>query len=109
MCTRGLRSYAGDLGPLRWQAFMCPSAGIERRTVSRAKEDGVSEEKHDRPRREASDPQRAPAPGDEVEPGTQGAAEDVCPECGGSGRLDGESCPNCNGTGVVIRVVGGGG
>ncbi len=70
----------------------------------------VGEEKHDRPRREASDPQRSPAPGDEVPPGTEGAAEDVCPQCGGSGRLDnGESCPNCNGTGVIIRAVGGGG
>ena len=71
---------------------------------------GMSEEKHDRPRHEASDPGREPAPGDEVEPGTQGAAEDVWPECGGSGRLDNdESCTNCNGTGVVIRAVGGGG
>jgi hypothetical protein len=76
----------------------------------RKKEVGMSEEKHDRPRHEASDPGREPAPGDEVEPGTQGAAEDVCPECGGSGRLDNdESCTNCNGTGVVIRTVGGGG
>ncbi len=70
----------------------------------------MSEEKHDQPRREASDPERPPAPGDEVEPGTQWGAEDVCPECGGSGRLDnGEGCSNCNGTGVVIRAVGGGG
>ena len=35
----------------------------------------MSEEKHDRPRQEASDPGRGQAPGDEVEPGTQGAAE----------------------------------
>ncbi len=44
----------------------------------------MGEEKHDRPRQEASDPGRGPAPGD-------------------------EGCPNCNGTGVVIRAVGGGG
>ena len=70
----------------------------------------MSEEKAGRPRRDASDPERAPAPGDEVPPGTEGAAEDICPECGGSGRLEnGESCPNCNGTGVIIRAVGGGG
>lgn len=50
-------------------------------------------------------PARELTPGDEVEPGTQGAAEDVRPECGGSVRLDnGERCPNCNGMGVVIRV-----
>ena len=36
----------------------------------------MSEEKHDLPRQEASDPGREPAPGDEVEPGTQGAAEE---------------------------------
>ncbi len=78
--------------------------------VGRTKEVAMSEGKHDRPRQEASDPDRPPAPGDEVEPGTQGAAEDLCAECGGSGRLDsGEGCPNCKGTGVVIRAVGGGG
>ena len=35
----------------------------------------MSEEKPKAPREEASDPERAPAPGDEVEPGMQGAAE----------------------------------
>ncbi|MDP8899621.1 MAG: hypothetical protein M3N33_00415 [Actinomycetota bacterium] len=71
----------------------------------------MSEEQPKAPRREASDPERAPAPGDEVEPGTQGAGETVCDVCGGTGRLDegGESCHNCNGTGVVIKAVGGGG
>jgi hypothetical protein len=70
----------------------------------------MSEEKHDRPRREASDPDRKPAPGDEVPPGTEGAAETVCGVCGGDGRLDsGEQCENCNGTGVIIEAVGGGG
>jgi rubrerythrin len=70
----------------------------------------MSEEIHKQPRREASDPQRQPAPGDEVPPGTEGAAETVCDVCGGTGRLDsGERCPNCNGTGVVIKAVGGGG
>ena len=70
----------------------------------------MSEEKPKAPREDASDPERAPAPGDEVEPGTQGAAETICPECDGNGRLEnGEECPNCNGTGVVIKAVGGGG
>ncbi len=70
----------------------------------------MSEEWPQSPRREASDPERAPALGDEVEPGTQGAAETVCDVCNGSGRPDnGEQCQNCNGTGVVIKAVGGGG
>ncbi len=70
----------------------------------------MSEEKQGLPRREASDPERAPAPGDEVPPGTQGAAETICSECDGNGRLEnGEQCANCNGTGVVIKAVGGGG
>ncbi len=70
----------------------------------------MSEEKPRTPRDEASDPERAPTPGDEVEPGTQGAAETVCDVCGGNGRLEnGEGCSNCNGTGVVIKAVGGGG
>lgn len=47
------------------------------------------------------------SPGDEVPPGTEGAGENVCPECGGSGRIENESCPTCGGTGVVIEAVGG--
>jgi hypothetical protein len=97
------------LRPSTLAGVYMPYRGYKRRTASGAKEEKESEEKHDRPRQEASDPERAPAPDDEVEPGTQGAAEGVCPECSGSGRLDGEGCPNCNGMGVVIRAVGGGG
>ena len=68
------------------------------------------EQQPKRPRKEASDPGRAPAPGDEVEPGTEGAAETICDVCDGSGKLDNdEQCQNCNGTGVVIKAVGGGG
>lgn len=49
------------------------------------------------------------APGDEARPGTPGADEDVCPRCGGTGRLtDGGECPDCAGTGVVIEATGGG-
>lgn len=75
-----------------------------------AKEDKVSEEQPKRPRRDVSDPEREQAPGDEVEPGTPDAGEDLCPECNGSGRLDdGQECPNCLGRGVILKVVGGGG
>ncbi len=70
----------------------------------------MGEEKQERPRREASDPERAPAPGDEVPPGTEGAAETICDVCDGSGRLEnGEECQNCNGTGVILKAVSGGG
>jgi len=47
------------------------------------------------------------APGDEAPPGTPSTGENVCPECGGSGRLGASKCPNCEGTGVVIVGIGG--
>jgi hypothetical protein len=48
-------------------------------------------------------------PGDEAEPGTPGAGEDLCETCGGSGKLaDGKQCPECEGTGRVMRGIGGG-
>jgi hypothetical protein len=53
------------------------------------------------------DPTADMAPGDEAPPGTPGAGENICPACGGSGKLDGAACPTCAGTGVVIEEVGG--
>lgn len=47
------------------------------------------------------------SPGDEAPAGTPGTGEDVCPRCGGSGRLAGRACPQCEGTGKVNRGVGG--
>ena len=48
-------------------------------------------------------------PGDEAEPGTPGSGEEVCPKCGGSGKLGGtDSCRYCGGTGVVTQGIGGG-
>ena len=48
-------------------------------------------------------------PGDEAEPGTPGAGEDVCDACAGSGTLaDGKSCPMCGGSGRVMSGIGGG-
>jgi DnaJ-class molecular chaperone len=38
---------------------------------------------------------------------SQGAA-DRCPECDGTGRVDGRECPACEGTGNVMRGLGGG-
>jgi DnaJ-class molecular chaperone len=48
------------------------------------------------------------APGDEVPPGTANGAPNVCPRCGGSGRVEGERCEECGGSGEVIEAVGGG-
>jgi DnaJ-class molecular chaperone len=31
-----------------------------------------------------------------------------CPECDGTGRVDGRECPACDGTGNVMRGLGGG-
>jgi DnaJ-class molecular chaperone len=48
------------------------------------------------------------APGDEVPPDTEASGEDVCPTCGGTGRVEGGECPECGGTGFVTEGVGGG-
>lgn len=54
-------------------------------------------------------PQHDLNPGDEAEPGTPGAGEDVCEACAGKGTLsDGKSCPMCGGSGRVMRGIGGG-
>ncbi|WP_294264505.1 hypothetical protein [uncultured Sphingomonas sp.] len=47
-------------------------------------------------------------PGDQAEPGTPGTGENLCPDCGGSGQVDGRDCPTCDGTGRVIEGIGGG-
>jgi hypothetical protein len=47
-------------------------------------------------------------PGDVVPADAPGAGEDLCPDCGGSGRRDGDECPTCGGTGTVIEPIGGG-
>ncbi|MFV0625102.1 hypothetical protein ACBY01_13980 [Sphingomonas sp. ac-8] len=47
-------------------------------------------------------------PGDDVAPGTPGTGENLCPRCGGTGRIDGSECPECEGTGKVIEGIGGG-
>ena len=48
------------------------------------------------------------APGDQAPAGTPGTGETVCPSCGGSGNLKGQTCPECNGSGRVVGGVGGG-
>jgi len=46
--------------------------------------------------------------GDEAPPNTVAAGADVCPECNGSGKVEGGECPACEGTGNVMRGIGGG-
>lgn len=60
--------------------------------------------KHNAP--EAS-PAPALAPGDEAAPGTPGSGESICPQCGGTGRIDGHDCPECSGSGKLIVGIGG--
>ncbi|MFH5925682.1 hypothetical protein [Roseomonas xinghualingensis] len=45
-------------------------------------------------------------PGDEVGPDAPQTAQNTCPACGGSGKLDSKSCPTCEGTGLVTVTVG---
>lgn len=48
-------------------------------------------------------------PGDEAATEDPGTAENICPDCGGSGqREDGSQCPTCSGSGRVTEGVGGG-
>ena len=53
-------------------------------------------------------PERTMAPGDEAPPGTPGTGEDVCPDCRGSGRVDGRECDTCLGRGRVIKAISAG-
>jgi hypothetical protein len=46
-------------------------------------------------------------PGDEAAPGSPGTGETFCPDCGGSGTLDGGPCAACGGTGNVTVGIGG--
>jgi DnaJ-class molecular chaperone len=45
-------------------------------------------------------------PGDQAPPGAEQTAENTCPDCNGTGRLDDGACPTCGGTGTVIEIVG---
>jgi hypothetical protein len=45
-------------------------------------------------------------PGDESAPGTPQTAEDICPECQGSGKQGQGACANCGGTGRIVKIIG---
>ncbi len=62
----------------------------------------------ERPQRVDVSRQPGMNPGDEAPPGTPDTGENLCPKCGGTGRIDGEPCRNCGGTGRVIEGIGGG-
>jgi hypothetical protein len=62
----------------------------------------------DTPKDQASSDHTKLNPGDQAEPGTPGAGENVCPECKGSGRIGVTPCPICGGTGTIIEGIGGG-
>ena len=47
------------------------------------------------------------SPDDQAPAGTPGTGENVCRDCGGSGRKDGGPCPSCQGTGTVITGISG--
>lgn len=51
-----------------------------------------------------SDEQR---PGDDGAPGDAPVGENLCPDCSGSGKRDGQTCATCGGSGVVEEGVGG--
>ena len=57
--------------------------------------------------KQASRPAAPMAPGDEAPPGTPGTGENICPSCGGSGKLAAGTCPECGGTGKVTAGIGG--
>ena len=48
-----------------------------------------------------------PAPGDDAPKGTAGTGEAICPECEGTGTVDGQTCENCRGSGKVVQGIGG--
>ena len=45
-------------------------------------------------------------PGDETRPGSKQSGDQVCPACGGTGRVEEAACPDCGGTGRVTVIVG---
>jgi DnaJ-class molecular chaperone len=47
-------------------------------------------------------------PGDDAPPGTPGTGENICPDCQGSGKLQGAPCKTCGGTGRVTKGIAGG-
>jgi hypothetical protein len=68
---------------------------------------GQSDQPAGAPADQPSGAQAPMSPGDEAPAGTPGTGEDVCPNCGGSGRSANGTCPVCQGTGKVTVGIGG--
>jgi hypothetical protein len=82
-----------------------PGASIDLAMSSAAP--GRSDQPAGRRGNEPSGAQAPMSPGDEAPQGTPGTGEDVCPRCGGSGKMAGGDCPMCQGTGKVTVGIGG--
>ncbi|MEP6464558.1 MAG: hypothetical protein ABJC62_14365 [Frankiaceae bacterium] len=54
----------------------------------------------------STDPSSA-NPGDQAPEGAPGSGDNLCPDCAGTGELDGQKCTTCAGTGIVQDAVGG--
>jgi DnaJ-class molecular chaperone len=42
-----------------------------------------------------------------TEDSDEGKGENLCPDCSGTGQVDGRRCRTCQGTGMVIEPIGG--
>jgi len=52
-------------------------------------------------------PARPPMnPGDEARSGSPQTAEQLCPDCGGTGQRNAAPCSTCGGSGRVVGIVG---
>jgi DnaJ-class molecular chaperone len=38
---------------------------------------------------------------------SEGSGENICRKCGGTGKVEGETCPDCQGTGKLTTPIGG--
>ena len=60
------------------------------------------------PQRRAHRTASALKPGDDAAAGTPGTAENICPDCNGTGLINDTTCANCDGTGKVVQGLAGG-
>jgi hypothetical protein len=60
------------------------------------------------PTKSAPSPGTTERPGDQAPPGAPGAGENLCPECSGTGKVNGRPCDQCKGTGKIVTGIGGG-
>jgi hypothetical protein len=43
-------------------------------------------------------------PGDESPRGIEGTGAGLCPDCGGTGRKQGQECKTCHGSGQIVPL-----